>query len=377
MDIICYSHLRWNFVYQRPQHIMSRLSSQYRIFYIEEPVFGSSSDYIETQQYEEHVYVCVPFLRDRVKEENREMIFENLVAQLVNDFHIKDFIEWYYTPMMYKVREWGTPSLLIYDCMDELSAFLFAPPELKRKERDLLSNADLVFTGGYSLFEAKKHQHQNIHLFPSSIDRQHFQKTTVLNPGTRDLDKIPYPRIGFCGVIDERMDLELLGEIAEKKPEWHFVMIGPVVKIDPASLPKHLNIHYLGQKSYQDLPGYISSWSVAIMPFAINQSTRFISPTKTPEYLAAGKPVVSTPIHDVVKGYGDKGLVYIASNADEFVHYIQKSLETGVTSEWLEAVNNELSSNSWDITCEKMMDRIELSFRNKSRLNRTQEVKHV
>ena len=249
----------------------------------------------------------------------------------------------------------------MYDCMDELSAFNFAPPELTQQENHLLAIADIVFTGGYSLYQAKKHRHNNIHLFPSSIDKTHFARARNFTGLPKDQEGIPSPRIGFFGVVDERMDLELLSEMAGKRPEWHFVIIGPVVKIDPESLPQLPNLHFLGQKHYDQLPEYIAGWEVAIMPFAINASTRFISPTKTPEYLAAGKPVVSTAIHDVIKAYGDTGLIYIAKNADDFIGCIKSALQQD-KKVWLKAVDIALANNSWDITCEKMMYQINIAL---------------
>ena len=184
----------------------------------------------------------------------------------------------------------------------------------------MLARADLVFTGGQSLYEAKRGQHPRVFAFPSSVDAAHFARARRATDDPADQAAIPHPRLGFFGVIDERMDLDLLAAIADARPDWHLVIIGPVVKVDPASYRERANIHYLGKKDYQELPGYLAGWDVALLPFAINESTRFISPTKTPEYLAAGKPVVSTPIRDVVRPYGMRGLVHIAATADDFVH---------------------------------------------------------
>jgi UDP-galactopyranose mutase len=212
-----------------------------------------------------------------------------------------------------------SPLAIVYDCMDELSAFKGAPPMLKTLEAELMRRASLVLTGGQSLYEAKRHQHPNIHPFPSSVDVAHFGAARRISVDPPDQAPIPSPRLGFFGVIDERMDLALLDGIAAARPDWHIVMIGPVVKIDPASLPRRPNIHYLGSRQYDELPRYISGWDVALLPFARNEATQFISPTKTPEYLAAGKPVVSTSIRDVVRPYGQKGLVRIADDAPAFV----------------------------------------------------------
>nr|WP_277876454.1 glycosyltransferase [Trichocoleus sp. FACHB-40] len=247
--------------------------------------------------------------------------------------------------------------------MDELSAFKGAPPALKDLEAELFSRADLVFTGGQSIYESKRNQHPNVYAFPSSIDKAHFaqcrdvERNATQEPA--DQVDIPHPRLGFFGVIDERMDIDLLGSIAEARPNWHLVIIGPVVKIDPEVLPRHPNIHYLGGKSYQELPAYIAGWDVALLPFAHNESTRFISPTKTPEYLAAGKPVVSTSIRDVVRPYGDMGLVHIADTVPDFVAAVETALNQSQDSEWLNKVDEFLADNSWDSTWGRMMQLVE------------------
>jgi glycosyltransferase involved in cell wall biosynthesis len=208
---------------------------------------------------------------------------------------------------------------VVYDCMDELSAFKGASAILKDREAELMRRATLVLTGGQSLYEAKRHQHANIHPLPSSVDVAHFGQARRITQEPADQAAIPRPRLGFFGVIDERMDLALLDGVAAARPDWHLVMLGPVVKIDPAALPQRPNIHYLGSKRYEDLPQYIAGWDVALLPFARNEATRFISPTKTPEYMAAGKPVVSTSIRDVVRPYGTQGLVRIADDPSTFV----------------------------------------------------------
>ena len=358
MDIICFSHLRWNFVYQRPQHIMSRMANRFRVFFIEEPFFDTASPYLESRQEHENLGVIVPHLPQGLTDDQVGKQVDELLNEFMSLHKLKSFIVWYYTPMAFRSESVFDADLVVYDCMDELSAFRFAPPALKEKEKQLMERADIVFTGGYSLYEAKKSSHLNIHLFPSSIDAKHFQLARTLISDMPDQEQIGYPRIGFFGVIDERMDIELLNGLAMQRPDWHFVLLGPVVKIDPATLPQHSNIHYLGQKSYNELPRYIAHWDVAMMPFAINESTRYISPTKTPEYLAAGKPVVSTRVHDVVQSYGQTDFVYFGSTANEFVDGIERALSIADKIKWLRAVDESLSVNSWDITCDKMLQQI-------------------
>jgi len=355
MDIICYSHLRWDFVYQRPQHLLSRMSDHFRVVYVEEPVFDTNNAYLESRQNEDKVWVVVPHLPAGLSDEEILRQQNLLLKTFMENFQCLNFIAWYYTPMAIHLNPSFTPSLVVYDCMDELSAFKNAPSIMKEREKELLKRADIVFTGGYSLYEAKKGSHANVYAFPSSIDRKHFGKARSMNIEFSDQQDIPFPRIGFFGVIDERMDLELLQAMAERKPDWHFIIIGPVVKIDPATLPQNANIHYLGQKAYKELPYYISKWNVAMMPFAINESTRFISPTKTPEYLAAGKPVVSTPVYDVLRSYGNRGLVAIASTPEEFIKAIQDVIDMPDRHQWLKAVDLALAENSWDRTVEDML----------------------
>jgi UDP-galactopyranose mutase len=266
---------------------------------------------------------------------------------------IDQFVLWFYTPMAMDFAAHLEPQATVFDCMDELSAFKFAPPELIENEKRLLEKADVVFTGGQSLYEAKKDKHAKVFAFPSSIDVPHFRQAREIDEEPSDEKSIPHPRFGFCGVIDERMDIEMLGKMAELRPDWHFVMIGPVVKIADEELPRRENIYYLGGKDYKDLPAYLSGWDVALMPFAINESTKYISPTKTPEYLAAGLPIVSTAIRDVVRPYGENGFVQIASTAEEFVAACEKAL-TEPSSDRLQKTDEFLSYNSWDKTWSEM-----------------------
>jgi UDP-galactopyranose mutase len=245
---------------------------------------------------------------------------------------------------------------IVYDCMDELSQFKFAPPMLLELEQELIDSADLVFTGGSSLYEAKKNRHDSVHCFPSSVERDHFAKARAGSIDPEDQANLARPRLGFYGVIDERFDIHLLRQIADMRPDWQFVMVGPVVKIAPEDLPRAANIHYVGGKTYEQLPSYLSGWDVALMPFAMNESTQFISPTKTPEYLAGGKPVVSTPIRDVVRHYGHLEGVQIAYDADSFVAACEKALKLSADpkGQWLAEADLLLSATSWDTTQARM-----------------------
>ncbi|MBT1698367.1 glycosyltransferase [Fulvivirgaceae bacterium PWU4] len=371
--LVCFSHLRWNFVYQRPQHLLSRFARHFKVYFIEEPLFDASADYLDISTPAENLWVVVPHLREGLRDDAAIAHQKELISGLFIERNITDYIFWYYTPMMLNVSDQFNPAMTIYDCMDELSAFKFAPQCLKDKENELFTKADMVFTGGYSLYEAKKHRHPDVHPFPSSIDTEHYFKARLYTVDPSDQAGIPHPRIGYFGVIDERIDLSLIEGIARRKPEWHLVMIGPTAKISPDTLPKLPNIHYLGMKQYSELPSYISGWDIAMMPFAHNESTRYISPTKTPEYLAAGRPVISTPIIDVLRQYGRNGLVNIAGTPEEFVRVASLELENTDRDEWLQHVNEFLSQNSWDKTWQRMMYLITRKLNDK--LKRTTNVK--
>ena len=356
MDLVCFCHLRWDFVYQRPQHLLSRFASKFRVFYIEEPCFHNGDDNYQIKHTSESVWVVTPYLSDVEANEMEHIVRQkNLLNKLFRKMEIEKYIFWYYTPMALKVSDQFKPIRIIYDCMDELSAFKFAPTEITSLEKRLFSIADLVFTGGHHLFEAKQHCHHNIHPFPSSIDKEHFSKARTDLNDPADQVMIPHLRIGFYGVIDERFNIKLIGEVATLRPDWHFILIGPVIKILPKELPVNENIHYLGPKNYQDLPTYLAGWDIAIVPFEKNESTRYISPTKTPEYLAGGKPVISSSIRDVVKPYGEEGLVHIADTTEDFIAAVEKELNTTDKSEWNIKVDAFLSQISWDKTWNRMM----------------------
>lgn len=352
-DILCFSHLRWDFVYQRPQHLMSRFARARRVFFIEEPVAYDGEPGWVFSTVEENVVRCVPKLPELIPDEHRLGAIQFLVNSLADKYDCHECVEWFYTPMMLDWAAGLSPIATIYDCMDELSKFRFAPGGIVDVERRLFGRADLVFTGGHSLYKAKKEQHDAVHEFPSSIDASHFRQALFEQDELPEQSGLTHPRIGYAGVIDERIDLDLVAASADLRPDWSFVMLGPVVKIDPDELPQRLNIHYLGMKDYKDLPRYFAGWDVGMMPFAQNESTEFISPTKTPEYLAAGLPVVSTPITDVVRPYGELGLVEIASDAKDFVDSVERALANDKV-ERLRRADIFLSERSWDGTYKAM-----------------------
>ncbi|HYC39595.1 MAG TPA: glycosyltransferase family 1 protein [Chitinophagaceae bacterium] len=365
-DVVCFSHLRWNFVYQRPQHLLSRIAEHNRVLFVEEPIYTDS-----LHPYELHtdadtgIRILVPLVPENATKEQSRELQQKALDDVLQREKIRNPILWYYSPMALSFSDHLRPLLTVYDCMDELSAFRFAPAALKQYEAMLFNKADIVFTGGHHLYEAKKYLHENIHPFPSSIDKDHFARARRSQPDPPDQADIPHPRIGFYGVIDERFNVRLLNELSSLQPGWHFVLVGPTVKIDASILPKKPNVHLLGQKTYRELPAYLAGWDVAMMPFALNESTKYISPTKTPEYLAGGKPVVSTSIRDVVTTYGKPRLVRIADTVKEFEKAISSLLKTGANKSWLKKVDAFLATESWDNTYGKMAVLIQETIRRK------------
>jgi UDP-galactopyranose mutase len=346
---------------------MSRFAKNRRVFVFEEPIF---SEHLQAASLDLNfdessgVFIATPKLPQGLNFDQNCLALRGLLDGLMAEQNIERPVVWYYTPMMLEFSRHVAEdaAAVVYDCMDELSNFKFAPPRIRDLELDLVGLADVVFTGGFSLYEAKRGWHANIHPFPSSVDRAHFAKarSASLDDEPQDQAALPHPRLGFYGVIDERMDLDLLAAVADAHPEWSLVMVGPVVKLDPQDLPRRPNIYYLGGKSYDRLPAYLAGWDVALMPFAINESTRFISPTKTPEYLAGGKPVVSTAIVDVKRHYGELDAVCVADTPKAFIAGCEAALrligggQDGVGGDWRAGVEKALSDMSWDTTYARM-----------------------
>ena len=360
LDLICFAHLGWDFVYQRPQHLMSRFARNGRVFYLEPPVFDAPNPRLVVDARHGGVRVVTPHLPPALNqvplaaalgEDGVVDSLHPLIDRLLIEQGIHDFIGWYYTPMALNATRHLRSLVTVYDCMDDLAAFADGPPAMPALEQELLARADLVFTGGYSLYEAKRALHPRVYPFPSGVDAAHFAQARDGLPDPADQAAIPHPRLGFYGVLDERLDLDLIAGVADARPEWHQVIVGPVAphKFDPALLPHRPNIHYLGMKSYDELPAYLAGWDVATMPFARNRATRYISPTKTPEYLAAGKPVVSTSIRDVVRPYGEQGLARIADTPAEVVAAVEGTMGEDASRRLREA-DAFLAGLSWDRT---------------------------
>ncbi len=356
--LVVFSHLRWNFVYQRPQHLLSRLALRWRVIFIEEPVLKAERNELERFQPAAGVEVWRPHVTGDAPgfHDDHLPALQRLVATAMREQSITDYWIWFYTPMALPLATDLAPRGVVYDCMDELAAFKNAPRQLVQRENALFKMADLVFTGGRSIYNAKRSRHPEVHCFPSSVDARHFSKVTQDHPLQAAIGR---PRLGYCGVIDERINLNLINDIAKARPQWQIVMVGPTAKIDSAALPKHANIHWLGQQSYDDLPAFISGWDVCLMPFALNEATKYISPTKTLEYMACGRPSVSTSIRDVVEPYGH--LVQIADTPEGFVtsceEILQRSREEQLAHS--RALAEIVARTSWDSTAQAMAELIE------------------
>lgn len=357
-DLICLSHLRWDFVYQRPQHLISRFTRDHRVFFIEEPVFDSETPWLHVSAKPDGVQVLVPHLPWGPTEVEHGHMNRRLLDDFMREHDITNYVLWYYTPMMVSWTADLKPQAVVFDVMDELTKFAGAHPELAGREEKLLARADLVFAGGRSLYEGKKDRHPRVYFLASSVDTKHFAQARQEQAEPADQKDIPHPRLGFFGVLDERIDWPLLAAVADLKPDWQWIMVGPVSgKIEESVMPRRPNIHYLGGKDYKDLPAYLSGWDVAMMPFARNDATRFISPTKTPEYLAAGRPVVSTSIFDVVRSYGEAGLCRIADTPEDFVAACEAALNEDAADRVARA-DAYLADMSWDNIWGKMHDLI-------------------
>lgn len=385
--LIVFSHLRWDFVYQRPQHLLSRIARSHPVIYIEEPVFSEGSAHIEETSPAPGVLVLRPHTPIREPGFNPDQVnlIEPLLAEHLRSHGIDEALAWFYTPMALPLLSTFSPKVVVYDCMDELASFKDAPHGLRQQELALMTCADVVFTGGVSLYEAKRDLHPNVHCQPSAVDVEHFSPSRLDEFSAHAWQALSLqahlnrPRLGYFGVIDERMNLKLLESLADAHPQWSIVMVGPVAKIDPATLPQRDNIHWLGPQPYARLPYLVRDWDVCLMPFALNDATQYISPTKTLEYLAAEKPVVSTAIRDVVSLYGE--VVHIASTKCEFIEMCESVLlsQAGPQSTSKGGAAGCVSYLSWHATADAMLTLIHQAMRDRpSRTRiRAQEIDEV
>jgi glycosyltransferase involved in cell wall biosynthesis len=360
--LIVFSHLRWGFVFQRPQHLLTRLARDFDVFFVEEPVFLDGEPRLDHASGGTGVEVLTPRTPIHAPGFADEQLpqLRRLLAGFVADRELAQPLAWFYTPMALPLLDALEPRAIVYDCMDDLASFKFAPPQLVERERELMALADVVLTGGPSLYEARKDRHPNIHCLPSAVDAAHYDParldgSDVESHAAAALHQgMAHPRLGFFGVIDERLDVALLAGIADRRPDWHIVMAGPVAKIDPASLPRRPNLHWIGMQRYEALPHLLSHWDVCLLPFALNEATRFISPTKTLEYLAGGKPVVSTRVRDVDVLYGPA--VRFGDDADDFVAAIEETLAepAAARADWRVRARALVDAGSWDAAAQRV-----------------------
>jgi glycosyltransferase involved in cell wall biosynthesis len=357
--LIVFCHLRWDFVFQRPQHLMTRLAEHYNILFVEEPVHHEGQAFLQKTEVAPNITVCRPHtpIHQWGFHDDQLPTLQTLLADLVPAGERP--VVWFYTPMALPLLQSFEPSLVVYDCMDELAAFKNPPKQLLQRESALLNIADICFTGGPSLYESKRTRHANAHCFSSSVDAKHFRQALDKSNSHPEQAHVAHPRLGFYGVIDERFDTDLIKEVAAARPDWQIVLVGPVVKIDPANLPQAANIHYMGQRTYDELPKFLAGWDVCLLPFALNESTKFISPTKVLEYMAAELPSVSTPITDVKVPYSH--VVEIAETADEFVAACDRmlALNDGQKAELVEKMRKVVANTSWDKTANAMHEIIQ------------------
>jgi len=332
-DLVVLSHLRWTWVWQRPQHLVSRLARMRaatgaRTWFVEEPIAGDVSAPVLRQEDRDavtRVWLEVPRRPGQPEhlgfdEPGSEGYGALLAAALAEAGRPADPDVWLYTPMALDLAARLGAGRVAYDVMDDLSSFLGASPQLVLRQRRLLADADVVFTGGRSLHRSVSGQRKHgVHLFPSGVETAHYAASRALR-GPRST-----PVAGYVGVVDERLDLDLVRGLAERLPDWTVRLVGPVAKIDPGSVPRADNLEQVGAMPYADLPAVMAGFDVALMPFALNEATRSISPTKTLEYLAAGLPVVSTRVPDVVTDYAD--VVHLADDADGFAAACREVVE--------------------------------------------------
>lgn len=356
-SLVAFSHLRWDAMRRRPQHLLSRLARHWPVIFIEEPIPGSDRNGLAVFEPEAGVQVWRPHLVGDAPgfHDTHLPVLQKLVTGALQSQHIFDYWLWFCTPMALPLASGLTPRGLVYDCMQELGCLRDAPRQLAQRENALFKHADLVFAAGRSIYEAKRNRHPDVHCFPNSVDAKHFAGVQ----GEHRLQAaIPRPRLGYQGAIDDRLNLELIAAVAKGRPEWNIVMAGPVEDIDATTLPRADNIHWLGLQDYDDLPALMSGWDVCLMPYSLNETTRCISPSKPLEYMACGRPVVSTSIRDVVEAYGQ--VVRIADTPEGFIADCEMLMQRtrAELAQHARALADVVARTSWDATANAMAELI-------------------
>jgi glycosyltransferase involved in cell wall biosynthesis len=355
--IIVHSHLGWDWVWQRPQQFHSRLSKTHPVLFVEGPIPSEEVEKSRVTLREISDYpnivvlqMVVPASRFRtdgawVDTERRRLVQTVLEGPLGRSF--ENPVQWFYDPMAVTAfLGHMDESAVVYDCMDELSQFKGAPRELVRRERELLNAADVVFAGGPKMARSKARFNSNCHSYGCGVDIKHFGKARhAATKVPQDVAQLSGPVLGYIGVVDERLDYDLLANLADHNPAWSIAIVGPHTKVDPADFPKRDNLHFLGGRDYSQLPAYAKAFDVCMMPFAKNEATEYINPTKALEYMATGRPIVSTDVEDVVLQFSD--VVEIAVTHDEFIAGCERS----IAQPSLRRINAGLKmakNNSWD-----------------------------
>jgi len=355
LPLLTFSHLRWNSASRRPQNIMSRMAGKRDILFIEEPILRGGDPDLEVIAVEPRVRVIQPHLpfNGTGFGAHQTAALETLLRAFLAREGWKEHAAWVYTPMAVTVARALRPKALVYDCMNELSSFLLAPPELPEREAELLAYTDVVFADGPALHRAKRYQHPFVHNFPSGVDTEHFASADDLDEA-RDQESLPHPRLGLFGVVDERMDLSILQHLAAERPDWQIVVVGPIARIEASRLPHGANLHYIGLRSYQEIPSYLAGWDVCLMPFQKSAVTTYITPTKCLEYMAGGRPIVSTPIPDISEPYGD--VVRTGEGPEGFLEACERALaETErERATRVSLTRRILQKTSWEETVDRM-----------------------
>lgn len=355
--LVAFSHLRWGLVWQRPQHLLSRFSREMPVLFVEEPEFAPTSGDVRLR-CDRGVTVVTPLLPKTLQSPGFGQAVNRAIARLISPLlpDDDDLIVWYYTPMALGAEPDGRRvSLAVYDAMHDLASFQAAPAGTRAQEARLLARVDLVFTGGPTFYRQRRHLHHAVHCFPSGVEAAHFKVASNGVPAPAHLARQRGPVLGYFGVIDERIDLDLIARVAGLRPGWTIALVGPTAKIEESTIPVRPNIVRCGQQAYEDLPGFLAGFDIALLPFARNAATRAFSPTKTLEYLASDTPVVSTRIDDVVTLYGD--VVATVTSAGQLAATAEHILERSAAEErgWPARVAKIVAANEWDLIAQRML----------------------
>lgn len=356
-DLLVLAHSRWDLDHHRGHNIFSRYAQKRRVFYFEEPSFGQTEiPRLHIRDTFENVMVVTPHLPNPIKSNQIDSILRELIDELIFEEEIINFTLWLQTPRAFRYARDIDATTIIYECMEDYDNINNFSENLFQVEKELMENSDIIFVVSEALYQKKKFQHHNIHVFPNSADYFHFiqSRDFILDP--YDQIHIPHPRIGFYGIIDQSIDLKLIDEIAQIREDLNFVFIGPLKDTKFSQLPTRKNIYYLEQKDYNLIPLYVAEWDCGLLPFCINEVTQYSSPHQTAELLMAGKPIVATHIPDISIRFGKKSLAKMASNAEDFSEKIDKAILESKEQKWKELIDNELKNETWDQVFKKMCD---------------------